>query len=288
MRGGLSRILATLLLALGAAVASAQDAAEPFADPSGFVTRSLKYSDVVQALGEPTVSEVRGRNKRTGPDDGVHRFAYPERGLAFTIAAEDRPLADPPIASMNVERTPQGLQRGQRETEARAIVDTHYRLLLEQGTKARRTLLLTDRDDRTRRVLRVDLRDGSVAALEFMLGERPSDDELVPKKPWLSRRTRSLLVELLAIAIVGAVAGGIAFVWRRLRRSGVVTQAGADRLRRGSALLLALGGAAGLVIGVAMFREGGWGALVGMVFAGGGLFALVAGAALWIGPWRRH
>ena len=288
MRGGLSRILATLLLALGAAVASAQDAAEPFADPSGFVTRSLKYSDVVQALGEPTVSEVRGRNKRTGPDDGVHRFAYPERGIAFTIAAEDRPLADPPIASMNVERTPQGLQRGQRETEARAVVDTHYRLLLEQGTKARRTLLLTDRDDRTRRVLRVDLRDGSVAALEFMLGERPSDDELVPKKPWLSRRTRSLLVELLAIAIVGAVAGGIAYVWRRLRRSGVVTQAGADRLRRGSALLLALGGAAGLVIGVAMFREGGWGALVGMVFAGGGFFAVGLGVALWFGGSRRR
>lgn len=281
--------IAALLLALGAAVAAAQPAEGlPFVDASGFVTRALTYADDVQALGEPPVSEVRDGDRRTSGDHGVHHFAYPERGLSFTIAPEDRPLANPPVSSMRVEQTPQGLQRGQREADARALVGTRLRLLLEQGTSARRTLLLTDRDDRTRRVLRVDLRDGKVAALEYMLGERPADGDLRPRKPWLSARARSEIVEILALGIVAAVGVAVSAFWRRLRRDGVVTQAGADRLRRGSAALLALGGTAGLVIGVAMFREGGWGALVGMVFAGGGLFALGLGMALWFGGSRRR
>lgn len=275
------RRVAVLLVLAGAAVA--QDGGTPFADASGFVTRPLKYSDVVQAFGEPPVSEVRDGKRRTAQDAGVHLFAYPERGLAFTIAAEDRPLADPPLASMRVERTPQGLHRGQREADVRALVDDRLRLLLEQGTKTRRTLLLTDRDDRSRRVLRVDLRDGAVVGLEFMLAERPADDELAPKKPWLSRRLRSLLVELLAIAIVGAVGTGLVHLWRRLRRSGVVTQDGADRLRRGSAALLALGGAAGVLVGAALFGDGGWGVLFGIALVVGGLFALAVGMALWFG-----
>lgn len=281
-------LIAFVLVLVAASAAAQPGEGLPFVDDSGFVTRALKYSDAVQALGEPPVSEVRDRKKRTGLEQGVHHFAYPERGVGFTIAAEDRPLADPPLASMRVDRTPQGLQRGQREAEARALVERRYRLLLEQGTTSRRTLLLTDRDDRTRRVLRVDLRDGAVASLEFMLGERPADDDLVPKGPWLSRRTRSLLVDLLAILIVGSVVAGIAWVWRRLRRTGVITQAGADGLRRGSAALLMLGGVAGVLLGVSAFGGGGWGVLLGMIMVGGGLFALAVGFALWLGPRRRR
>lgn len=280
--------VAAFLLALGAACAAAQPAdGLPFVDASGFVTRTLKYSDAVQVLGEPTVSELLRRD----PNDrgaSVHHFAYPERGVGFTIAAADRPLADPPLASMRVQRTPDGLHVGLPEAELRALVAARYRLLLDKVSRGRGALLLTDRDDRTRRALRVDLKDGAVRQIEFMLGDRLADDALVPTKPWLSRRTRSLLVELLAILIVGSVVAGIAWVWRRLRRTGVITQAGADGLRRGTAALLVLGGVAGVVLGVSAFGDGGWGALLGMVLVGGGLFALAIGVALWFGPPRRR
>lgn len=292
MRRRLPRFAAALVSVLGlmlaAAVAAAQGGADlPFVDASGFVTRALKYSDAVQVLGEPTVSELLRRDPNDR-DASVHHFAYPERGVGFTIAAADRPKADPPLASMRVQRTPDGLHVGQPEADLRALVAARYRLLLDKVSRGRGALLLTDRDDRTRRVLRVDLKDGTVRQVEFMLGDRLADDALLPRKPWLSRRTRSLLVELLAILIVGSVVAGVAWVWRRLRRTGVITQAGADGLRRGSAALLVLGGVAGIVLGVSALRDGGWAVLFGLVLVGGGLFGLGAGAALWIGPWRRR
>lgn len=122
--GMISRTVVFAALVIAAAAASADPL--PFVQSDGIGTASVRYADVIRALGVPGHSEAVSRSSQ-------RQFSYPDRGLSFVTDGSYHSQNNPDIISMRVsapadETTPHGLYIGMPAAEALAVLDHHYRI----------------------------------------------------------------------------------------------------------------------------------------------------------------
>ncbi len=292
--------LAALLAWTSACAAPGQPL--PFVQANGLVGGEVRYTDVVQALGEPPerrITPSSGYGTKASGEDFL--FAYPQEGLRFVIDRQDRPQGDPPVESMWVAapaqaQTPQGLHVGMPTEKALQLLQKHYREehRYHFGTQqALSNVVVSDLHGKGRRQLSVSFENGAVSSLVFDLRDRP----------WLSPKERRGLGQLAVLAVLLAAIVGWVKLRARLGFKPAAPEPDAtpeaeddDGPRPGllfAAVLVFVGAGAAAAVGWPIARGGGYEAYFGlaMLAMGGGL-VLVGGvllmrsgyrAAAWLG-----
>lgn len=226
----------------------------PFVEASGVVEGSVPFSELIRVLGQADRdrSQRVARYRGGAASDELQTLEYTPRGLTFRIrrgATFDR---DAPAESMVVEapataRTPTGLYIGQEESEARALLSSHYRPVGEfQFSTSQQVTVKPLHGSRT---LAVSFRDGRVNRMEFALQD----------PPWLSRSTRKFLGSLLMCGLLMGIGYLIARFRGRLPSQGYdhdnVPSGLSDGVRYVGALVLLLVG--GLAAAFGVFTKSG-------------------------------
>ncbi len=169
----------------------------PFVDASGVVEGRVPFSELIRVLGQADRdrSQRVARYRGGAASDELQTMEYLQRGLTFRIRRGETFDPDAPAESMVVEapataRTPMGLFIGQEESEARALLSSHYRPVGEFRYSSSQQV--TVKPLHGSRTLAVSFRDGRVSRMEFALQD----------PPWLSRSTRKFLGSLLMCGLL--------------------------------------------------------------------------------------
>lgn len=181
----------------------------PFVDQSGLVRDRIRYSDLVARLGEPASAEVFPEQKvEQRVVGGELLLGYPELGLAFRIAREDRGEKDPTVSAMHVRHPwrsgppnivskawssepgsimdPKwivrhadassqslGLHTSMGTDALRELIGARYRVLDDQLRNGQGHVTLSDSSIAPSRHVKVLLKDDRVYGLDFTTADRP-------------------------------------------------------------------------------------------------------------------
>lgn len=269
----------------------------PFVQANGLAAGTVRYADVVKALGEAAETRITPQSGvGANASGGDFLFSYPQQGLSFRIDRADRSKGDPPVESMTVAapaqaETPQGLHVGMPSDEALRLLQTHYREKHRYHfglNSALSNVVVRDLHGNGRRELSVSFDKGAVSHLRFNLQD----------PPWLSTSTRRALGQVGVLALVLAAGVG----WMKLRaRLGLKPiedepEDEDDGPRPGLLVIgvvMFIAAAAAGAMGLPLARGGGYEAYLGLIMlaavAGlvlvGGLLPLRSGyrAAAWLG-----
>lgn len=248
---------------------------------NGLGLDNVRLSDLAAAWG-PADDIARVPLDRKDGAGGVHHWHYETLGLKFFVAHERARDRDPLVSSVDVRapfagRTPNGLYLGMPEAEAMAILERDYRnvsrspLVWGPYSAERGTWVSVGAPGGSRK---------SVASFAFRRDRLYEMNFRLAPDPWLSGKSQRELRNLGVLMVVALAAHWVYLRWRPSIDSTW------RRMRGSLGAVLVLVGTLLAIMSVQALGGGGWGALGGLVFAGGGLFAVVIGLGLLFAAWR--